>query len=350
MKAMLQVRYSFLSSLCIILQATSLRLTLPVANDSTIEAGPGTNVLEIDYDTLVNTSDGQGGSNALLHEWQELGLQSIRIVKKGLQLEAKQKRRPITFIHVHKTAGSLICRLASLAGERIVSPSANCNENSEFVNDDYHSRWVAYITNPHKQVKCADRQLHMQTNGFTFSAIEREVTDSDMCPDIFIVVGFMRQPLQRLESLVNFGEHRSFGIPIAKYIDCVQQRNCDDHTPEWEHFDNYFVRSMAGKDGMIAAPGGVTEQHFEIACKKVQEAHLLAPMECLFSRADNPGTKAVHQSLHKLFGWSIEPSVRAVNSHHGRERRFTKENVESLEKINVFDLRLYQQLQATYAC
>lgn len=348
MKAVLQFR--FLSSLCIILQATSLRLMSLVANGPTIDVGPVMDVQEIDYGTLAKASDGQGGSNALLHEWQELGLQNIRIVKNVLQLETNQNRHPITFIHVHKTAGSLICSLAKTAGEHIVSPSANCNEKSEFVNDDYHSRGVEYITGPRKQPKCADRQSHMQAKGFTFSAIEREVTDDDLCPDIFNVVGFMRQPLQRMESLVNFAEHKSFGIPLAKYIECVQQSNCDGHTKEWEHFDNYFVRSMAGKDGMIAVPGGITEQHFEMAINAVQRAHLLAPMECLFSREDTPGTKAVHQKLQDLFGWDIRPGVPAVNSGHGHTLRFTKEQIESLEKMNSYDLRLYQQLHATYAC
>merc|ERR1719284_979509 len=75
----------------------------------------------------------------------ELGLQSIKIRTSAEFVESVTNQRPpVAFIHVHKTAGSLMCRLAEKNGERIVRPSANCNEKSAFVNDDYHQRAVTY--------------------------------------------------------------------------------------------------------------------------------------------------------------------------------------------------------------
>lgn len=335
----------------ILMHGNALRVIMQTSQIVNVQEVPDEIIQKFTFDQLAITPFKHGdGVNALRHEMEELGLQSIQLVKKRSLVEANKHRRPITFVHEHKAAGSLICAMAWRAGERIVSPSANCNEKSGFVNDDYHVRAAQYLPVRKRQPTCAERFSHMTLAGFTFSAIERELVEGDLCPDEFHIVAFMREPLQRLESLMNFGEfqHQALNSYVPQgIITCIQQGGCKDYT-EWEHFDNYFVRTMGGASAMRAPPGGIVQEHFEAAQAMMKKVHVMAPLECLFAGEKNSGYQDLHNKFLDVVGWDIEVSKKVNASPHVKQ--FTSKQIASLRELNRFDLKLYSELQAIYKC
>lgn len=266
-------------------------------------------------------------------------------------------RPPVTFIHEHKAAGSLICHQAILNGEKVPDSFGaiydSCVENSNFTIDDYHARAAPYIS-PRKapQPTCAERSNHAKELNLTFFAIEREMAQGDLCPNDFNIIGFMRKPLDMMTSELNYGEFRIMNKKVVSelpqgIIDCIPKGNCTRYK-EWELYDNYFVRQMGGATAMHAPPGGITQEHFEAAKAMMKNAHLMAPMECLFADAESTGYKAVHNEFQSLVGWDLDPSY-----HWNQQRNthfFTSDQCSTLGALNKFDLMLYDELLARYKC
>jgi len=271
-------------------------------------------------------------TRVLVAELEDIGFGVVQAVYAN---ESLRDRNPVAFVHLHKSAGSMMCALARTAGERIVSPSANCNEESSFTNDDYHVRNALSVGSVARPTpSCEDRQRHMEQGAYSWFSIERELDDGDMCEHFFTVVGVMREPVARLESLVNFDEHRLLGFAPESLIRCIKERSCPMRS-EWEHFDNFYVRVLAGSTAMRLPPGGVTQEHFDRAQRVLRRFHAMVPLEQLF-------TGDVAEHMDKTLGWHVSgdhrynPSTKTIS--------FSAEERQEILAMNAFDVQLYNEV------
>ena len=83
--------------------------------------------------------------------------------------------RPLIYVHVSKSAGSAMCRLARAAGERVAEPSFNCNMAA----DDAYDKYGRSKHPGAHRMSCAKRALHFAHGNYTWTQFNIE----SPCPD-----------------------------------------------------------------------------------------------------------------------------------------------------------------------
>jgi hypothetical protein len=244
----------------------------------------------------------------------------------GTDMSYLAKRKNIIWIHLHNSAGTTMCQLARQQGEltpRDVSDVAyegtNCN-----VAPDQCSKTEAY------QVHCELR------SGFTFSAIERALTEEDLkCNDKFYGI-MMRDPLYNSRSTLvnNFApdQKRRILSAIRNGESAVSTGMVHGCLPEWDnyqHFDNFATRTLSG-DYMVPA-GMMKRAHLEKAKSRLHTMDVVLILEELRDHS---------VQLRAVFGWNITDAFDDYNSH-STDQAFTEEEEEFLRTVNHLDYELY---------
>jgi len=290
-------------------------------------------------------------------EAAELGLQLLAEESAGQTAKKAQlfgageqrpvRRKPVIWVHIHKAAGSFICGMAAMNGERIIEPASNCNWQNI---DDFKQMGDG------AGVSCERRVQAFNANqSVTWSHIEREFNDRDFCPGDFDYAMVVRDTLSLAQSEMNF---RNFSVAqLQKCFTCIEQRveQCDmmardDNADLWKFFDNFQVRALGGMDTWNLPPGGVLEEHYEKVKAKLERFYRVIPFETL---AQNVSV------LESSFGWSVrrlaqkdpmgdwEKDPRNPN-HRDLNFRFSHEQAEKIRELNRWDGSLYQLFSSRY--
>jgi len=254
-----------------------------------------------------------------------------------------RRTRPVQWLHVHKSLGSTVCSVAQQMGERVVQPHVNCD--SPELGDTYEQRF------DEQRVSCAQRRRLFDRGGFTWSAVETQLEPGDFCKGDFIYATVLREPIERLESQVNYRVDEDHLAPPCRYDEIIDRIGSSRTSPRFDSecrlqapaYDNYLVRLLAGKEAMDLPSGGVNASHAAKALAVLDQFDLVIPM------GDISGDRALGD-MAELFGWDVKPHhfrphyswTGDVEHAGGRHAvRFSEEEVRHLRRINRYDLALY---------
>jgi len=306
-------------------------------------------------------------------------------VKDAVVTNIDSTRKPVMWVHIHKSAGTAMCCEARRR-ERVVTPSMNCNRlawpgegnpTSRQEAADRAAQQAAAEGKPQQQVAvaeekgaawyelkksmkgwaldghqayrhrpswttCRERAAFMQDYNFTWSAIARELVDGDVCTDSFMYGTILRKPLDTAVSSLKFEGHRM--APLEDILGCIQNRSCSpadkDGGDQWKIFDNFIVRTLGGFDAMVAPAGGVNSSHYSNA-KKV-----LMSFELVVLHARLQEIRSI-QAMDRLIGWHL-PEENKANAASEATSPISPQQSQQLQQINTLDYRLYELAEKTY--
>lgn len=229
-------------------------------------------------------------------------------------------------------------KLAGLQGERFPTDNINANWMPDFCSTPKGDR-----------IPCAFRTS--LGSAVTWSAVEREVDDSDFCEGALLGT-MLREPLRALQSVVAFDKYDKKAIiktlkacnevvPARHYMYRPPWNSTSDPPlclPAWDtyhHFDNFATRSLGG--AYLVPPCGVNQTHVERAKLQLQRMDVVTILEEFSSHVPQ---------LESIFHWNITsmPSGEKTNPSPIRYRRraFTTDEMAFLESLNVLDRKLYK--------
>jgi hypothetical protein len=216
-----------------------------------------------------------------------------------------------------------MCQEASSQGESVHLDGNNCNFPGDL------------CTAP------ADKQVHcQQRQGFSFSSMERAVTDEDLECNDKLYGTMLREPLAGAKStFVNNDfddvDKASILAAISEGLSNVSAHTVHEQLPDWDtyhHFDNFATRTLSG-DYMV--PAGMMEtKHLEKAKSRLQSMDVVMILEELGNHTTQ---------LETIFGWNMNHTIGKKNSHSSDllDSVFTDEEEALMRKVNRLDYDLY---------
>lgn len=265
----------------------------------------------------------------------------------ALTAPALAGRKPVLWFHIHKSAGTTICRQARVHGERVVWPSKWCE--SELLHDFYVPGNGQ--EDFHRTSTCSDRLSLYASHNFTFGSIERQLEPGDHCFGHLVYATAVRESIARMASQINFRGR----FPIQEVIPCLEQaaavhgrgsacplRSLPGPEYSLEHgfvyFDNYVVRMLGGSATMTLPPGGVNASHLDAAIKVLDQFDLVVPLEELDS-------KSSQAELDRVIGWHPDENSHERESDPDTDPtpfvELSDDDSKRLRSINKYDVALY---------
>jgi len=227
-------------------------------------------------------------------------------------------------------------QLARLQGERFPVDNINANWMPDFCSTPKAGR-----------IPCAARTN--EGSVVTWSAVEREVDDSDFCAGALLGT-MLREPLRALQSVVTFDRYDKKAImktlracnevaPARHYMYRPPWNATSDPPlclPSWDtyqHFDNFATRSLGS--AYSVPPCGVNRTHLDRAKLQLQRMEVTILEE--FNR---------HlPQLETIFHWNMTsvPSEKRANRspRHYHKRGFSVNEMTFLGSLNAIDIELY---------
>lgn len=244
------------------------------------------------------------------------------------------------WIHVHKNAGTSICKLARLNNETIVqeSPDGHHTDNTNCLwwEHDHFDQ-----LNESTRVACADRIEAFGARHWTFGMIEREFHHGDMCEG-FLYGITLREPVSRAVSNALYD-----GIDVRRDLQCLRDGapSCGQMlrgAHSWVIFDNYHVRTLLGERGLKIPPGQVTKQHAQQVIGMLEQFAIVTFVDELDS--------ATPLMLRHTLGWRQTPSTHKRSKHEGYAKHdFSTEEMAYIAKLNEMDRMVYDHFKAVPA-
>jgi len=270
-----------------------------------------------------------------------------------LSLQQKPKRKPVVWIHIHKSGGSTVCEAARQNGEHTANFS-NCN----FLSDDYLVQgWNLQLVNnmmetaalggigdagllnrvssAFKPLTCEERMQKVRAQSVTWMQIEREFNKGDFC-DGFLYGISLRDPAMLAQSLVNYN-----GIG-AGYKKCLEQpaEHCAEKSkgPVWIYFDNFMVRVLGGHDVMMLPPGSINATHEKMALDILAKFHVVV-------RTEDFNKNAALELFRETFGWSAPDALRKHKNSEVNVVTFSEEELTIYKELNQHDYAIYNSVR-----
>jgi len=248
-----------------------------------------------------------------------------------LSLQQKPKRKPVVWIHIHKSGGSTVCEAARQNGEHTaLGDVGNCN----FLSDD-----VGLLYRESSDLKpptCEERMQKVRAQSVTWMQIEREFNKGDFC-DGFLYGISLRDPAMLAQSLVNYN-----GIG-AGYKKCLEQpaENCVENAkkdPAWMFFDNFMVRVLGGHDVMMLPPGSINATHEKMALDILAKFHVVV-------RTEDFNKNAALELFRETFGWSAPDALRKHKNSEVNVVTFSEEELTIYKELNQHDYAIYNSVR-----
>jgi len=248
-------------------------------------------------------------------------------------IAASAMEKPLLMVHVHKAGGTYMCQMAKVAKMLVPQPACNWEEA-----DGYR---MSCQGGPFPT--CAERAAHYKHSGWTAGAIERELYDSDICPDDFRYSVLLREPIHLIQSNLNFNYHFFLGPGADESMEILKAELAGKHVAgenelgecgHWKYMDNFQVRILAGATAVPA--GKLTTAHLEKARERLSK---FVAVEKLENLADASRRSAFFSKL----GWHInlhEHSQDKVQTS-SKVMLFSAEQVTKLRELNALDYELY---------
>lgn len=259
-------------------------------------------------------------------------------------------RKPVMWLHVHKSGGTTICHEAQKHGENIVQPAYFCG--SDKFGDWLPSGNFHFVSN--QKGTCAERRLMFDPHPlgynytFTFAMIERQLDSGDICFDDFVYGTLLRETISRITSEVNFQQP----FHLESILSCVDDaivspgRHSDCPVPEplgpnlspnhsFVYVDNYVIRLLGGSATMLLPPGAVKASHLTAAIETLEKFDLVIPLEELNS-------ERARAAFDRVIGWHPDDGDTARADEDPHNVTLTEHEVKRLRRINKFDIALYE--------
>ena len=261
----------------------------------------------------------------------------------------EDKLRPLKIhVHLHKAGGTLMCHLAKRAGEQVPAwdwvYGANCNwMNHDDVGDSGF---------PERFPNCSTRRAAYAKHNWTYTQIERELTDDDLdCKDILYSV-LVREPIELIESNINYeetenggpghttGKNASMRVGHMRELLSKGLQAAGNHwdkdpglqpTLGWKFMDNMQVRLLG--DALYVPPGHVTKNHLEIAKRRLSKFNLVAKLEDF----EDPATR---DPILTQMGWQVSFQDDKCNAKDHKDP-LTHADKAWLKNLNKWDYELY---------
>lgn len=236
---------------------------------------------------------------------------------------------PILFVHFTKAGGSRICDISkrqvsayiSSIRKRIRDPRNNCN----FRGDGPQSLKFGAYGYANTRMTCDDIQKRAKQSGLLFSAFERWLIPEQMnCSNAFYWIQF-RNPVTRLESLMNFLKEYNKSTVIQHIL--------NGHS---RNMDNFYIRTLLGEsyfNHTLKPFGSITESDLQLAKDLLDKFDMITILE------NHTDTDA---KIQYQLGWEKVHVGHSYISHpYGYETFNISERAE-IEKILDLDIELYQ--------
>jgi len=244
-------------------------------------------------------------------------------------------RKPLLMVHVHKAGGTYMCKMARVVGMRI--PPTACNWEEP---DGYR---MSCKGGPFPT--CAERAAEYHASGWTAGAIERELYDSDICPNDFRYSVLLRDPIRLIQSNLNFNYNGYHGPPADESMEILKAELAgrgvgseDDKTGQcghWKYMDNFQVRILAGATSVPA--GKLTTAHLETARARLSKFVAVEKLENMA----NPSRRS---AFFGKLGWLVDAAEHEQEEKEQVSRKvmqFSEVQVSFLRKLNALDYELY---------
>mmetsp|Transcript_31057 Transcript_31057/g.70615 ORF Transcript_31057/g.70615 Transcript_31057/m.70615 type:complete len:354 (-) Transcript_31057:14-1075(-) len=260
------------------------------------------------------------------------------------------QRKPVMWMHLHKSAGTLMCKWALKAGERVVTPNEYCGADAlgdarvPFWKDTVYQT-ICPMKKPNPSLTCDQRKAVF--GKATFGAIERELYPGDICPSDFTYGTIMRDPIDRMESQINYEGPYAFRKIIKCIIENLQAKNntvCDgavsgDFVNVHTIFDNFAVRTLAGASAWFLPPGRIGPYHYKKALALIEKFALVIPLDQL-------STEEGQARMDQVLGWHIEANVKLEDMRASRHTIKLDADVRSqLAELNKHDIALWEHVK-----
>ena len=283
-----------------------------------------------------NLKDAQSQGNAA----------SIAKSAQVLSYHSKTKR-PIFFMHLHKVAGTTLCLLAVNNGHRAAGMKQDDKDpktkekfgfNCNILGDDpgHLGLGVQNQRSTFGQAEglmtCKLRRDKMVRQSWTFSAIERWIFPQEVCPDQFIYMTCLRDPLARIKSAMKFHRRQT----ESKVLSWATKNKFNAAAPiatGTPAVNNFYVRSFAGKAAYLKPLGDMNEQDLALATALINQFEIVLILEH-FDRD--------LVQLQKLLGWNIKYLGQAKKSGSGgKQISFTSAQETLIKQRNTLDYEFY---------
>lgn len=244
------------------------------------------------------------------------------------------------FIHVHKAAGTTVCRSARIFETVPKETDTACNWVNHPLGIDDCLNQISTKSSA-GFVRCEDRARHMYQNKYTFSSIERGLREDDVrdvCFNLFRFSTFLRDPAQLAISASAWDE---FDL-----IETMEKRRKREGTQIVEEdmlqfpflspllfVDNYVIRTLLGRVGREIPIGHVTANHAEQAIRLLERFLYVGIVEHM-------GDGRVANELNEKFKWQVE-EVPKSNVHHNSYPTLNATIMNALREMTEHDRVVY---------
>jgi len=238
----------------------------------------------------------------------------------------RHRNHSVLWVHLHNFGGTYLCEEARKQGES--TSSLNCNVRPDLCS-----------ASPQQRVSCSTRR-----SDYSFSAIERELTDMDLACDGTLYGLALRDPLAAARSTMAANRFSSMDRQsIRRAIESqasetIPQQGPHPCLPSWDtyhHFDNFATRSLSGHYDLAA--GTVEREHLDMAKSQLLRMHVVLILEELNDHL---------AQLQASFGWDMSLMTPDTEQNSHPVRAFgdvlTKEEETFFRNANKFDYELLE--------
>jgi len=263
--------------------------------------------------------------------------------------EEFQERQAVFFSHVSKSAGTTFCA----CGMRSGCLGFGMEEGSDPVLQNCHAglwdksapddspHWGAEGNHPEQFDTCNGLADYANSKNYTLEGNENYLVSDGVCPQFWNVV-ILRDPIERLVShlseLTRIPEKSPWRFREVRVGDALW--NPHNLTPQtiFQEIpilsDNFYIRSLLGRDVYRLPLGGVTKEHLEQA-KKVVEKFDLVLLK----------SSSLMDDIQHLMGWTCHASRRMGQSDDyvdDLRSAWSPEAWAQVRKQNSLDLELVE--------
>lgn len=247
--------------------------------------------------------------------------------------QALTARELIYSLHVSKSAGSLLCKVA-------VNSSCGTDERGCHPWAD-RKNWLGLRHS--RNETCRDLSAIYDEQNLTFVSNEWTLIEQGLCPQFWNIMVF-RHPVSRLIShlsMLYFDQQVWDGdfwtsahpptTPEAIFIQLPILSN------------NYFIRSLLGTKVYTLPFGAVNETHLELAKRMIQDFDVIFVM-------DETNATVLASDIRRLIGFTIETEhERTGKTEEYRQMlNWSSAQWKSLEAANSLDIQLYDYATDLY--
>mmetsp|Transcript_2038 Transcript_2038/g.5170 ORF Transcript_2038/g.5170 Transcript_2038/m.5170 type:complete len:426 (+) Transcript_2038:100-1377(+) len=292
--------------------------------------------------------DAIAGANSSLSEQNQEELR-----KYGERYHAEfRARQAVFFSHVSKSAGTTFCACGMRSGclgfgmdEESDPVLQNCHAglwDKSAPDDSPH--WGAEGNHPEQFDTCDGLAEYATSQNYTLEGNENYLISEGVCPQFWNVV-ILRDPIERLVShlseLTRIPEQSPWRFREVRVGDALW--NPHNLTPQtiFQEIpilsDNFYIRSLLGRDVYRLPFGAITEEHLEQAKKVVEK------FDMVLLKSDN-----LMDEIQQLMGWTCHASRRMGQSDKFAELLRTVWSPDAwaqVKKQNAFDVELVNHAQ-----